>query len=101
MHAWDIWKDMITKRTLTHQSEVAVNIILNEMMTSQILLADIGYKGTQLKAHLTLRGPHNAVFKPKRYERTKILGGTPYEGYDRHNAEIAAFHLDRILGFYR
>ena len=41
------------------------------------------------------------VFKPKRYQRDRILDGSPYEGYDRHNAEIAAFHLDRVIGFYR
>ena len=34
---------------------------------------------------------------PFRYKRDEIIEGTPYAGYDRHNGEIAAFHLDRYL----
>lgn len=103
MHPWDVWQEMVTDREITDRSEKFVHMILKAMSGSKILSADVGYKGTQLKARLYLDGPEKqvVVFKPKRYERDKVLGGTPYEGYDRHNAEIAAFHLDRLLGFNR
>jgi len=30
-----------------------------------------------------------------RYSRDHVVEGKPYEGHDRHNAEIMAFHLSR------
>lgn len=32
-----------------------------------------------------------------RYKRDFVVEGEPYAGYDRHNAEVAAFHLDRYV----
>ena len=29
-----------------------------------------------------------------RYERDEVIKGNPYSGFDRHNGEIAGFHLD-------
>ncbi|XP_071821250.1 glycosaminoglycan xylosylkinase-like isoform X2 [Apostichopus japonicus] len=75
--------------------------ILHGMSTAKIKKADIGYKGTQLKARLVLEGGQMVVFKPKWYRRDEVMTGNPYSGKDRHNGEIAAFHLNRILGFNR
>lgn len=36
-----------------------------------------------------------------RYERNTIIEGTVYSGKDRHNGEIAAFHLSRLLELNR
>ena len=44
--------------------------VLNAMATSKIVHADIGFKGTQLKALLVLEGGQKVVFKPKRSEMT-------------------------------
>ena len=63
--------------------------------------ADILTKGTQLKMLWYLQGNQKVIFKPKRYEREHVVKGKAYDGYDRHNGEIAAFHLDRILNFRR
>ena len=102
-HPWNIWENMVEDRAVTSKFDNDVDAILMKMNKAKILKVDVGHKGTQLKAQVTLSGPkfQEVVFKPKRYSREKVLEGTPYEGFDRHNGEIAAFHLDRLLGFYR
>ena len=103
MHPWDVWHNMVSERSLTVPDQKQVNKILQKMKHAKIISAKNGYKGTQLKALLFLDGPSQqaVVFKPGRYKRDHVITGKPYDGYDRHNGEIAAFHLDRILGFNR
>jgi len=36
----------------------------------------------------------NLVLHVCRYERDHVIPGEPYAGFDRHNGEIAGFHLD-------
>ena len=49
-----------------------------------------------------LQAPSFATnFNYIRYERDDVIQGKAYDGYDRHNAEIASFHLDRLLDFRR
>lgn len=71
------------------------------MQRSAITHADVGLKGTQLKATLTLGDAQRVVFKPRFYERDFTMVGTPYAGKDRHNAEIAAFHVNRVIGLHK
>ncbi|CAI8055918.1 Glycosaminoglycan xylosylkinase [Geodia barretti] len=72
--------------------------ILHAMATYPILSFDVGHRGTQLKASMFL-GEQRTAFKPRRYQRDEVIQGDPYAGFDRHNAEIAGFHLDGLLGF--
>ena len=46
-------------------SSACTGAVLRELSEAQILVADVGFKGTQLKLTLTLSGNRKASFKPK------------------------------------
>ncbi|KAH0618257.1 hypothetical protein JD844_017288 [Phrynosoma platyrhinos] len=98
---WEIAAQWVVPREVYPEETPELGAVMHAMATKKIVKADVGYKGTQLKALLILEGGQKVVFKPKRYARDYVVEGEPYAGYDRHNAEVAAFHLDRILGFRR
>lgn len=100
---WEVAKGWVRPkgRLLYPYMHPQIGCILNHMSTIPIKKADVLPKGTQLKMLLYLEGNQKAVFKPMRYERDHVIEGNAWDGYDRHNAEIAAFHLDRVLNFRR
>ncbi|XP_067660798.1 glycosaminoglycan xylosylkinase-like [Haliotis asinina] len=98
---WTIAARWIDNRHIHPQKVPELGAVLRELATRPIIAADVGIKGTQLKLSLTLKGGQIVAFKPEWYARHDIINGTPYAGRDRHNAEIAAFHLGRVLQFRR
>ncbi|KAH3752723.1 extracellular serine/threonine protein CG31145-like [Dreissena polymorpha] len=81
----------------------AIDGLLNDMATKPFKYLEMMEKGTELKLLIQYFDGTKAVFKPMRWPRDHetLPNHFYFNDYERHNAEIAAFHLDRIFGFYR
>ncbi|XP_053577283.1 extracellular serine/threonine protein kinase FAM20C [Bombina bombina] len=77
--------------------------LLKELSIQRILNSVQKPGGTQLKLLMTFPNYGQGLFKPMKQSRDQE---TPadffyFSDFERHNAEIAAFHLDRILDYRR
>ncbi|KAF4520699.1 hypothetical protein B566_EDAN012486 [Ephemera danica] len=92
----------VTGRWVVPEQAALLGSVLKTLCSARILRAQSARQhGTQLKLLLTLEGGHRAVFKPQWYSREQVIEGPVYAGKDRHNAEVAAFHLGLLLGLRR
>lgn len=98
---WDIASKWVNSEEIYPEHHPEMSLIFAALANAKIIHADVLPKGTQLKMLLILDGNQKVVFKQKRYERDYVIEGKPYDGFDRHNGEIASFHLDRIFNFRR
>uniref|UniRef100_A0A4W4HNQ3 FAM20 C-terminal domain-containing protein n=1 Tax=Electrophorus electricus TaxID=8005 RepID=A0A4W4HNQ3_ELEEL len=93
----------ISRWQLYQHRDANVAVLLQQLAINRIVSAVQKTGGTQLKLLLTFPNYGQALFKPmkqERYEETNV-NLFYFSDFERHNAEIAAFHLDRILGFRR
>lgn len=94
----------ITNREMySEQSGDIVRQLLHEMAVREIDVVKQMSGGTQLKLIFTYDNEMRALFKPMRFDRKQqtLPNHFYFTDFERHNAEIAAFHLDRLLGFRR
>ncbi|CAH0579378.1 unnamed protein product [Chrysodeixis includens] len=93
----------IAQHELYEDGEPLVDALIKDMATSTILHVEQKEGGTQLKLIIDYPNGVQALFKPMRFSREvqTLPNHFYFSDYERHNAEIAAFHLDRILGFRR
>uniref|UniRef100_A0A671W7K6 Family with sequence similarity 20 member C, like n=1 Tax=Sparus aurata TaxID=8175 RepID=A0A671W7K6_SPAAU len=77
--------------------------LTEQLATQRIVSAVQKSGGTQLKLVMSFPNYGQAMFKPMKQERDEETNYNLYyfSDFERHNAEIAAFHLDRILGYRR
>lgn len=80
-----------------------VNDLLVDLNRASIKTVHIMDGGTQAKLVFTFENDKQAVFKPMRFGRDYETDPNHFyfSDFERHNAEIATFHLDRVLGFRR
>ncbi|XP_076856912.1 pseudokinase FAM20A [Brachyhypopomus gauderio] len=110
----------ISRYALYSGDDRSIDLLLQDMHSAPVIGADytqdekalkgacdcsqvVKPSGHHLKLALKLQDFGKAMFKPMRQERHEV---TPddffyFVDFQRHNAEIAAFHLDRVLDFRR
>lgn len=91
------------KEMYSEESMPIVKAVLHEMATMPIVSSIQKEGGTQLKLIITYDNEMKALFKPMRFPREQqtLPNHFYFSDYERHTAEIAAFHLDYVLGFRR
>ncbi|VDM75550.1 unnamed protein product [Strongylus vulgaris] len=86
-----------------YNNDQTVDDLLADLNTATIKAVHIMDGGTQAKLVFTFENDKQAVFKPMRFGRDYESDPNHFyfSDFERHNAEIATFHLDRVLGFRR
>uniref|UniRef100_A0A8C5B914 FAM20 C-terminal domain-containing protein n=1 Tax=Gadus morhua TaxID=8049 RepID=A0A8C5B914_GADMO len=93
----------INRYELYSRHDPVIDGLLKDLDAQKITSVAMKSGGTQLKLIMTFQNYGQALFKPMKQTRDQE---TPpdffyFSDFERHNAEIAAFHLDRILDFRR
>ncbi|XP_051551009.1 extracellular serine/threonine protein kinase FAM20C-like [Myxocyprinus asiaticus] len=93
----------ISRWQMYQHKDPNLSTLTQQLASYRIVSAVQKSGGTQLKLVMTFPNYGQALFKPKKQERHEETNVNLYyfSDFERHNAEIAAFHLDRILGFRR
>lgn len=93
----------ISRSELYSKNSKYVDQLLHEMATKPILHVVQKDGGTQLKLIIDYGDNMQALFKPMRFPREQqtLPNHFYFTDFERHTAEIASFHLDRLLGFHR
>ncbi|KAI6240115.1 hypothetical protein M3Y99_00497300 [Aphelenchoides fujianensis] len=86
-----------------YRDEQLVQELLDDLNTMPLKHVGIMDGGTQVKLIFTFENDKQAVFKPMRFGRDYETDPNHFYfgDFERHNAEIATFHMDKIFGFRR
>ncbi|XP_056153095.1 extracellular serine/threonine protein kinase FAM20C isoform X1 [Lampris incognitus] len=87
----------INRYELYSRHNPVIEALLRDLVSQKITSVAMKSGGTQLKLIMTLQNYGQALFKPMKQTREQQ---TPpdffyFSDFERHNAEIAAFHLDK------
>jgi len=103
LNTWERFHLGVSNLQMYPRSSVVVEEVLAGMRSLPIVSIARKDWGTQIKLIIDFKGGAQALFKPMRFNRSvgTLPDHTYWDDYERHYAEIAAFHLDRLLGFRR
>ncbi|XP_033962622.1 extracellular serine/threonine protein kinase FAM20C [Pseudochaenichthys georgianus] len=93
----------INRYELYSRHNPVIDALLKDLVSQKITSVAMKSGGTQLKLIMTFQNYGQALFKPMKQTREQE---TPpdffyFSDFERHNAEVAAYHLDKILDFRR
>ncbi|KAM4635408.1 extracellular serine/threonine protein kinase FAM20C-like [Polymixia lowei] len=93
----------ISRWELYNRKDLNLAKLTHYLATQRILNAVQKAGGTQLKLLMSFPNYGQALLKPMKQSRDAETDFNLFyfSDFERHNAEIAAFHLDRVLGFNR
>lgn len=100
--SWERFYAQIGTCDLYHNDQI-IDELLYDLNKMPIKHTAIMEGGTQVKLILTFENDKQAVFKPMRFGRDYETDPNHFYfgDFERHTAEIATFHMDRILGYRR
>jgi len=100
---WDVFQLGAERGQLYGKEGETIQELLTYMQGQPIVGVQQKEGGTQLKLVIDFEDGGQAMFKPMRFPREQetLPDHFYFTDYERHNAEIAAFHLDKALGFRR
>ncbi|KAL8558211.1 hypothetical protein ACOMHN_055461 [Nucella lapillus] len=100
---WERFHKGIRRHVLYDPDSPVTPSLMDDLAHRKIVDVEEKEGGTQLKLVVGFDNAGQALFKPMRFPReTETLPNHFYfADYERHIAEIAAFHLDRALGYNR
>lgn len=102
---WQQFHKDINENQLYSRNAPYMNDLLGSLATTKIESIGLFHGGSQLKLHVKLADGNYAMMKPMRSPRNFVYNYGEQQPFwldlERHNAEVAAFHLDRILNFRR
>ncbi|XP_077979922.1 extracellular serine/threonine protein kinase FAM20C-like isoform X3 [Glandiceps talaboti] len=101
--AWERFQNGINRYALYNHNDPVIPELLNNIANLEIAEVDEKSGGTQVKLIIDFIDGGQALFKPWKVPRDyqTVPDHFYFSDIERHNAEIAAFHLDRVLDFRR
>ena len=102
MPAWEKFQLSISNQELygtDEESQSMINELLASLAVSPFTTISQFEGGTQFKLLVNLQDGAEAMFKPMRFPRSQgtLPNHYQFNDFERHTAEIAAFHLDKLL----
>ena len=94
---WEEFQFGVSKEQMYDALGSTVQGVITAMRSLPVVGITQKEGGTQLKLVIEFEDGGQALFKPMRFPRTQetLPNHFYFTDFERHNAEIAAFHLDR------